>query len=147
MKIPYFGLALCALVYSTTGQSIAGKWKSDCQNVSDYREKFASLAPIDTFYENGQATLLVHVYEESNCTGKEWDEENISCKYQVGAIIPELKDTRELDLECSLNGNAVKWYEIVEQTPNTIRYGNKTGTTPEDRPKVLGSVIYRLLNK
>ncbi len=122
---------------------IEGVWVSDCQNLPKSSQGFLSQSPVDTFYADGTATLLVHVFEQKNCKGKEWDVETIPCHYQLAKQVTGLSETRELNLECEMEGQTHHWYEIAEIKAATLRYGNHTGTVESDRPQALGSVVYR----
>lgn len=138
---------LCLVAFTVrTGycESINGAWRSDCQDLPDDSAGYYSLRPVDTFRSDGTATLRVHVFAEPHCTGKEWDDQVIPCTYALGAAVPSLPDTHELNLVCQLQGVSEKWYDLAERTPLTLRYGNQTGTSPEERPTQLGDVYYRL---
>jgi hypothetical protein len=123
-------------------EDLVGTWKSDCQDVEN-TAGYSSLAPVDIFREDGTATLFVHVYEKNGCTGKEWDEETIPCKYKIGNAVSGINGAKELDLACTVDGSVVNWYELEKINGNLLLYGNKTGMTPADRPTQLGNIYYR----
>lgn len=138
-----FSIALLLAPFSASAVSLSGVWTSDCQNVGDKAEGFQSRRPVDTFGDDGRASLRVQVFEGLDCKGREWDLETIGCVYSIGESVPNLPHTRELDLTCLHLGKMHRWYEIAEVTEATLRFGQATGSLPEDRPTSLGTVYYR----
>lgn len=143
MRKPLFLLIALFATRFVVAAPVLGVWESDCQDLNQNSDGFYSQKPVDTFKADGTASLRIHVYEDHGCKGKEWDFLLIPCKYEIGKDVPGLEETKELDFECTLNGKVQHWYEIVEATPETLRYGNQTGMVDADRPKHLGSVFYR----
>ncbi len=143
MRLLFVSLICVMLSTEASAAFLVGAWQSDCQNQPNSAQGYLSSSPVDTFAADGTAELRVRVFRDRDCAGPDWNLEVLPCTYRVGAAVPGLANTRELDLRCELGGKIHDWYEIAEVTARTLRFGSSTGDSPAKRPRKLGSVYYR----
>lgn len=133
-------LLSAVLLGQLASASIVGTWQSDCQAGDGEANSYA---PLDTFYQDGSAKLVVRGYGLPDCQGDVTVEVIFYCRYQVGKDVLTIPTAKELDLTCYSNGGAWVWYDLAAVEGDTLHFGSESGNSPETRPLTLGNVVYR----